>query len=42
MAQVDHLIDSAAEEIVSGGAGEHWQNSQKTAQKRIKLREILP
>lgn len=35
------LIDAAAEEIVGGGAGEHRQNSQKSARERIKLGGII-
>jgi hypothetical protein len=30
MAQVDHLVNATAEEIVGGGAGEHRQNAQKS------------
>jgi hypothetical protein len=30
-AQVDHVVDTAAKEIISGGAGKHGQNSQKIA-----------
>jgi len=31
VAQVDHLVDTAAKEVISGGAGKHGRNSQKIA-----------
>ena len=39
VAQVDHVVDTAAKEVIGGGAGKHGQNSQKMA---IKLGEIIP
>jgi hypothetical protein len=31
MAQVDHVVDTVAKEVISGGAGNYGQNSQKIA-----------
>ncbi len=42
MAQVDHVVDARAEEIVGGGAGKHRKTPGKRAVKPIKSGEIVP